>query len=189
MNAKARAGIVGMLFALYGCGGNGGYNTPSPPPSFTISGTLSGLRSPGVGLTLRLSNGELLKVLYDGAFTFAGTFQQGFSYQVSIDAQPTGPDQTCTVTNGSGNVSVGNVTDVLVKCSTPSITNIVVLNGTGSGREDGFIRGYVLNYSTGTLSPKSVEAAPGGASSLAYYAPKQQLYASRWNVEDPNYVD
>ena len=76
-----------------------------------------------------------------------------------------------------------------VSCTTPSVTNILVLNGTGVDRADGFIRGFLLNPTSGELTPKSVEAAPGGAGSLAYYVPKQQLYVSRWNVGNANYVD
>jgi hypothetical protein len=70
----------------------------------------------------------------------------------------------------------------------PSATNILVLNGTGVDRAEGFIRGFLLNPTSGALTPNSDEAAPGGAGSFAYYAPKQQLYVLRWNVGNANYV-
>ena len=124
-------------------------------------------------------------MLYDGTFGFATPLAQGTAYQVSVETQPTGPDQVCAVANGTGVVGSANVA-VAITCTTPSIVNILVVNGTGQERAEGLIRGFVLNTATGTLTPKSAEAAPGLASSIAYYPASQQLYVSRWETTSAN---
>jgi hypothetical protein len=55
--------------------------------------------------------------------------QTGTSYVVSVNAQPSNPTQTCTVTNGSGSISSSNVTNVSVTCT----TNGYSIRGSTSG--------------------------------------------------------
>jgi len=71
------------------------------------------------GTGLVLANGaSRLPIGTDGGFTFAGTLASGSAYSVSVFAQPTGPAQTCTVTNGGGTVPTTNVISVRVACVT-----------------------------------------------------------------------
>ena len=95
--------------------------------AFTIGGTVSGLA--GTGLVLQNNGGDDLGITADGAFTFATELSDGSAYNVTVATQPTGPSQTCTVTNGSGTISGADVTNVQVDC----VTNTFTIGGTVSG--------------------------------------------------------
>ena len=84
------------------------------PDSFTVGGTVSGLE--GSGLVLN-NIGEQLPVT-GNAFTFAQEFGSGIPYEVTVATQPTNPAQACTVTNGEGELTDHDVTDVAVDCVT-----------------------------------------------------------------------
>jgi hypothetical protein len=85
--------------------------------TFTIGGTVSGLNS-GTSVTLLDNGTDSLKVTANGTFTFATALATGAAYNVTVSVPPTG--ETCTVTNGSGQVGTSNVTNVAVACSTGS---------------------------------------------------------------------
>ena len=80
---------------------------------FSIGGTVSGLV--GQGMVLQNSGGDNRTISTNGAFTFATGLASGAAYAVTVLTQPTGPNQTCTVTNDSGTVSA-NVTNISVAC-------------------------------------------------------------------------
>jgi hypothetical protein len=88
--------------------------------TFTVGGTVSGLL--GTGLQLQNNGGDTLNVGADGAFTFPKALASGSTFNVSVRTQPSGPTQACTVGNGSGTVGNGNVTNVVVSCSTSDFT-------------------------------------------------------------------
>ena len=104
-------------------------------PTFTISGTASGLA--GKGLTLQ--NGtETLAVSADGAFAFKTPVASGAMYDVTVVTQPSMPTQKCTVANGSG-TATADVTNVTVTCTTSEFTisgTVVGLAGTGLVLQD-----------------------------------------------------
>jgi hypothetical protein len=83
--------------------------------TYTIGGTVSGLN--GSGLVLFDNGADNLSVSSNGAFTFATPVASGAPYVVTVATSPTTPDQTCTVTNGTGAPNVFNVTDVKVSCA------------------------------------------------------------------------
>ena len=95
--------------------------------TFTIGGNVSGLS--GSGLVLQNNGGDDLPITADGSFTFATPLNDGSTYSVTVATQPTGPNQTCSVVNGSGTVSGANVTDVQITCITDQFT----VGGTVSG--------------------------------------------------------
>jgi uncharacterized repeat protein (TIGR01451 family) len=82
---------------------------------YTIGGTVSGL-SAGNSLVLRNNDGDDLAINADGTFTFPTALDDGSSFDVTVFAQPTSPNEFCTVANGSGAVSGGAVTTVAVTC-------------------------------------------------------------------------
>lgn len=87
--------------------------------SFSLGGTVSGLAGSG----LIIANGaEQLAVASDGPFAFATPLPSGTPYTVSIVAQPSSPTQSCAVTNGTGAIAGGNVTDVTIECTTMGFT-------------------------------------------------------------------
>jgi len=96
--------------------------------TYTVGGTVSGLS--GSGLVLRLNGTSNLPVAANGPFTFADGLATGTPYAVTVGTQP--GNQTCTVSNGSGTIGSGNVSNVAVTCTaTPPPTHTV--GGTVSG--------------------------------------------------------
>lgn len=101
MNSVAtRWGACAVLFLLAACGGGGGGGGSGT--TYTVSVTVTGMRHSYNGLTLRNNGGDDLRVFSDGSSTFPTTLAGGSAYAVTVSSQPTGPDQTCTVSNGSG---------------------------------------------------------------------------------------
>ena len=115
--------VIFSATGLFGCGGGGGGGAPPPPPTptYTIGGTVSGLV--GLGMVLQNNGGDNRAISANGAFTFATGMAAATTYAVTVSTQPTGPNQTCTVTNGSGTVSA-NVTNISVTCPAPSTFSI-----------------------------------------------------------------
>ncbi|MDD3519209.1 MAG: DUF1566 domain-containing protein [Chromatiales bacterium] len=104
----------------------------NPPLTFTIRGTVSGLT--GSGLVLQNNGGDDLAIAANGAFSFETPVVNGGIYAVTVLTQPTSPNQTCTVANGSGTVAGANVTDVAVTCVTDTYTvggSVGGLSGSG----------------------------------------------------------
>src|SRR4029079_15542020 len=86
------------------------------PPSFTIGGTVSGLR--GTGLVLD-NLGTRLPVS-DGGFVFPTRVADHLPYDVRIATQPSNPDQVCTIARGTVAVAGANVSDIAVVCAPPT---------------------------------------------------------------------
>ncbi len=97
-------------------------------PSFTVGGNVSGL-APSNSVVLQNNGGNDLMVNADGSFTFATALTDGSAYTVTVQTQPTSPNQTCTVTNGSGTLAGSNITNVSVACT----TNTYTVGGSVSG--------------------------------------------------------
>ena len=124
--------VLIALAQLAGCGGGSSSNTP-PVPTYTIGGAMTGLT--GSGLVLQLNGGSNLPVNPNAtAFTFVTQLAVGAMYNVSVLTQPTSPSQTCTVSNGSGNIGSANVASISISCATNSFTvggTVSGLTGTG----------------------------------------------------------
>jgi N-acetylneuraminic acid mutarotase len=104
--------------------------------TYTIGGTVSGLS--GAGLVLQNNGGNNLSISASGPFTFTTPIASGATYTVTVLTQPSGPAQTCTVTNGSGTATT-NVTTVQVTCTTSTYTiggTVSGLSGTGLVLQD-----------------------------------------------------
>jgi hypothetical protein len=100
--------------------------------TYNIGGKVSGLVK-GTEVVLQNSGGDNLTISRNGDFTFATALLGGSSYATTVLAQPTGPNQTCTVTRGSGTVADADVSNVEVNC----ILNTYTIGGTLSGLPDG----------------------------------------------------
>lgn len=128
------------------CSGGGGDDAPSPPSSFTVGGTVTGLA--GTGLVLQNNGGNNLTVNANGAFTFTATVANGNGYNVTVATQPTAtPAQICTVTNGMGTIAGAAVTNVVVECRARQAKLAYVPNITNS------VAGFSLAAGTGALTP------------------------------------
>ena len=90
---------------------------PPTTPAFHVGGTVTGLH--GSGLLLReVVTGSTVSSLADGAFVFSSTVLDGASYDVRVQNQPNNPAQSCTVSNGTGKIAGGDVTNIAVTCTT-----------------------------------------------------------------------
>jgi hypothetical protein len=112
--------VVGAVTLLASCKLN---------PTYKVGGSVSGLT--GSGLVLQNNGGDNLTISSNGPFTFSAALKKGKAYDVTVLTQPSG--QTCTVDNGSGNIS-RNVTDVAVTCTGGGLTVGGSVSGlTGAG--------------------------------------------------------
>lgn len=88
--------------------------------TFAVGGNVAGLE--GTGLVLQNNAGDDLPIGSDGSFDFVMVQIDGTDYAVTIASQPERPNQTCSVSNGSGTLAGSNVTDVAVTCVTDTFT-------------------------------------------------------------------
>ena len=95
---------------------------------YMIGGTVIGLAA-GNQVALQNNGGDDVILSANGAFNFATSMNDGTIYSVLVTAQPTAPNQTCSVLNGAGIVNGGNVTSVVVEC----VTNTYTIGGSVSG--------------------------------------------------------
>jgi hypothetical protein len=100
--------------------------------TFAVGGTVTGLL--GGGLVLSNNGGDDLPINADGSFKFNTKISSGAGYDVQVRSQPTNPTQACTVGSPTGTVGNGDITTVVVSCSTSDFTvggNIGNLAGSG----------------------------------------------------------
>ena len=135
--------------------------TPTTP-TFKVGGTLAGLE--GSGFVLRLNDAGDLALSADGAFTFAEALADGSAYDVTIFAQPTSPEQRCTVRKGRGTLHGAHVTDVEVSCVT-RLESTYVISGTLSGLETSV--GLVLQNNGGDDLPLGADGSFAFSSPMA----------------------
>ena len=105
------------------------FNTSSP--AYSLGGSASGVA--GSGLVLA-AGGQSVPVAGTGSFTFPNNVTDGSDYEVTVSAQPSSPTQNCVVSNATGRVLGGPVTDVAVACTTLSFPiggNVSGLAGSG----------------------------------------------------------
>jgi large repetitive protein len=88
--------------------------------TFAVGGSVSGLL--GTGLVLSNNGGDNLPIGADGSFRFPSRLASGATFNVTVRTQPSNPTQACTVGNGTGTVGAGDVTSVVVSCSTSDFT-------------------------------------------------------------------
>src|SRR5882762_625823 len=83
--------------------------------TLSIGGTVTGLAKAGTGLVLQNNGGDNLTLKANGSFTMPTLVPAGGAYKITILTQPSGPNQTCIVSNGTGTANA-NVTSVQVTC-------------------------------------------------------------------------
>jgi len=74
--------------------------------TYTIGGTVIGLKNPGTVRIRDTSDNENESVSNDGTFKLPRAVKSGTAYDVTVGATPTG--QSCAVQNGSGTVAKSN---------------------------------------------------------------------------------
>src|SRR6202162_562423 len=127
--------------------------------AYTVGGTITGLTGTGLMLKDTTNNHTVTVAAHATTFAIAPAINSGPAYAVSVLAQPTSPSQTCIVTSGTGTVTTGAVTSVVVTCTTNTYTvggTISGLTGTGLVVKDTTNSHQVTvlaNATTFTLSP------------------------------------
>src|SRR5580692_7076133 len=112
---------VAVSFVLVSCGAS------TPPTTYTVGGTVSGLN--GTGLVLQNNATNNLTIASNGQFTFTNAIVTGGNYAVTILTQPTNPAQTCVITSGGSGTVTSDVVIVVVTCA----NNTFTVGGTVSG--------------------------------------------------------
>ena len=111
-----RFALITLAFAASACPdeGTGQGAATAAPSTYSVSVTASGLN--GTGLVLQNNGGGDLTVSASGSVTFSASLLSGSAYAVTVLTQPSTPDQTCSVTNGTSAVAQADVSNVTVAC-------------------------------------------------------------------------
>lgn len=83
---------------------------------YLVGGRVTGLE--GIGLSLRISNGDEVRVDDDGRFVFGRRIEDGSDYEVIVAREPISPVQSCVVERGAGKVDGKNAIQISVVCTT-----------------------------------------------------------------------
>ena len=92
--------------------------------TYTLGGNVLGLTGTGLVLT---DGAEDLAISTSGAFTFTLPIASGAMYAVSVKTQPS--TGSCSVAGGTGTIGTGNVTSVVVNCSSTAFTISGMIGG------------------------------------------------------------
>jgi sugar lactone lactonase YvrE len=117
--------------------------------TFSIGADVNGLT--GSGLVLQDNGTDDLAVAAGGPVTFSTAVASGEPYDVTIKTQPSNPVQNCSVSNGSGTVTTGAITSVVVSCDTLQLGLIAGQIG-GRGNIDRSGRGARFDTPGGTAA-------------------------------------
>ncbi|MBX3224431.1 MAG: hypothetical protein KF795_28200 [Labilithrix sp.] len=142
--------------------------------TFTLGGTVTGLAGTTGVLSLRDSQGNTLQsanLSTLGGYSFASPLPSGQRYDVVVSTQPIGPSQTCTVSNGVGQIAAANVADVNVDCTTNSFT----IGGT-----------LKLPSGTVTLQNNASDDLPAGPGAVPFTFGTSQLSGTTYDVTVPS---
>ena len=142
--------------------------TATPPATYSIGGTVSGLSGTVV---LQNNGGNDLSVSSNGPFTFSTLLANGAAYNVTVKTNPSG--QTCTASNASGTVASANVTTIAVACTANSATS----GSDDFNRTDGSLGANWTDITDGGLSISS-QAVLGSSGGLAGDIRTGETYSS-----------
>jgi DNA-binding beta-propeller fold protein YncE len=173
MDVRRRIALCLIVALMAGCQGSHNCSMCGPAVSH-LSGSLSGL----VGYRLKLQNGATpLDSTFDGAQANGtnvvfGTANFNTNYDITVQTQPTSPSQTCTVKNGTGNTGSGDVTNIVVTCTTNPPRFLYVAN-----RGSGDVSAYTIDAVSGNLTPVAGSPFATGGSPVAIAVDPTGAYA------------
>ena len=100
-----------LVSFLVACSSTSEDSTPTETLLYKIGGTLNGING-----TLVLQNNlvDELTLSNDGSFSFSQEYPDGYDYNITVRTHPV--QQLCTITNSVGQVSLSNVTNILINC-------------------------------------------------------------------------
>ncbi len=115
-------------------GSNVGLTVTCTTNQYNINVNVTGLAT-GNDVILQNNAGDDLTINADGIGTFATALDDESAYVVTVLTQPTTPNQTCVVSNGSGTLAGSDVTDIDVTCTTEQYTISVDVTGLAAGND------------------------------------------------------
>lgn len=133
--------------------------------TYTVGGSITGLNASGLVLQ---DNGADATAISADATTFAmqTPVAYGGKYDVAVQTQPTG--RLCTVSNASGTVGAGNVTNISVAC----LPNTAILYSFAGDPNDG-ANSYagLMQASNGLLYGTTEEGGAGNLGAIILFHP------------------
>jgi len=166
--------ILGLFTSLFGTALGG----CSGSSSHSVGGTADGVD--GSGLVLLLNGVEQLPITASGSFEFTTAFSDGDAYAVTVETQPSCPQQVCEVTGGTGTIEGGDVVAITVTCAEPTYRLVTQSWGDDSLR----ITDDLLSHADGaTATPRVVG---GGMANLSNSALDSVAYDG---IHDRIYVN
>jgi 6-phosphogluconolactonase (cycloisomerase 2 family) len=118
-------------------------------PGFTVSANVYGMY--GSGMVLQNNDGGTVMVAGNGQATFPDPVGAGGHYSVTVKQPPSGPSQTCWVSNASGTVHDAGVTSPNVVCKQPLLHYLFVAGG--GLNQPGNLSVFNADDITGVLTP------------------------------------
>jgi hypothetical protein len=97
---------------------------------YTIGGDITGLEGT---ITLHNNGGDAVTLNNSGSFSFPTPLDDLAQYAVSISSHSALPEQTCILTDETGNVAGANVTNIGIACTTKSYDVSGVVSGIEAG--------------------------------------------------------
>jgi uncharacterized repeat protein (TIGR03803 family) len=129
-SARGAGSLSLLLVLLTACGGDGGSQTATLPPTYTVGGTVTGL-SMGDSVVLSNNGGDATTIKANGTFTFPTPIASGGQYAVTVTTLPI--NETCVVSGGKGTIASANLTSVSISCAPKTYTIGGTVTGLAAG--------------------------------------------------------
>jgi hypothetical protein len=137
--------------------------------TYPVGGNVAGLT--GTVVLRNSVNGELVTRSANGSFTFPTALTTGTEYFVSVETQPVG--QTCSVSNGLGNVAPFSA----------GIIGVVCANGTDTRTVGGVVTGLKAPIKLGLqLNNAFLDLVPAGTAPVSYTFPVPLQAGTKYQV-------
>ena len=137
MNGSGKMGTANVTDVLVACNTN----------AFKVGGTIAGLSG---SVVLQNNAGDDLQLSSDGAFQFPAPVAVDATYAVTVKTHPA--NQICTVASGTGTITSGDVSSVMVTCAVPTTCKAIL--AANQSAKDGM---YTIDPDgAGTKMPVSV---------------------------------
>ena len=111
MNGSGKMGTANVTDVLVACNTN----------AFKVGGTIAGLSG---SVVLQNNAGDDLQLSSDGAFQFPAPVAVDATYAVTVKTHPA--NQICTVASGTGTITSGDVSSVVVTCAVPTTCKAIL---------------------------------------------------------------
>jgi len=111
MNGSGKMGTANVTDVLVACNTN----------AFKVGGTIAGLSG---SVVLQNNAGDDLQLSSDGAFQFPAPVAVDATYAVTVKTHPA--NQICTVASGTGTITSGDVSSVMVTCAVPTTCKAIL---------------------------------------------------------------